>query len=60
MLQPIVENALIHGISTRENDGVIQIKIFRQEKDIIFKIMDNGRGMSRDQIEQLLTEVTKK
>lgn len=60
LLQPIVENALIHGISTRENDGVIQIKIFRQEKDIIFKIMDNGRGMSRDQIEQLLTEVTKK
>nr|WP_308624982.1 histidine kinase [uncultured Eisenbergiella sp.] len=60
LLQPIVENALIHGISTRENDGVIQIKIFRQEKDIIFKIMDNGRGMSRDQIEQLLSEVTKK
>lgn len=60
LLQPIVENALIHGIGTREKDGVIQVKIYRQEEEVIFKIMDNGRGMSREQIEQLLEEVTRK
>lgn len=60
LLQPIVENALIHGIGMREKDGVIQVKIYRQENEVIFKIMDNGRGMSREQIEQLLEEVTRK
>ena len=60
LLQPIVENALIHGIGEMETGGVIQIKIFRLEGEVVFKIMDNGRGMSREQIEQLLEEVTKK
>ena len=60
LLQPIVENALIHGISEKETEGIIQIKIYRQEEDIIIKIMDNGRGMSREQIEQMMSEVTRK
>lgn len=59
LLQPVVENALIHGISTRESGGVIQIKICRQENLVIAKIMDNGKGMSREKIEQLLSEVRK-
>lgn len=59
LLQPVVENALIHGISTRESGGVIQIKICRQEERIIAKIMDNGKGMSQEKIGQLLSEVQK-
>lgn len=59
LLQPVVENALIHGISTRESGGVIQIKICRQEELVIVKILDNGIGMSQEKIEQLLSEVQK-
>lgn len=59
LLQPVVENALIHGISDRESGGVIQIKICRQEDLVTVKIMDNGKGMSREKIEQLLSEVQK-
>lgn len=59
LLQPVVENALIHGISTRESGGVIQIKICRQEELVIVKILDNGKGMSQEKIEQLLSEVQK-
>lgn len=59
LLQPVVENALIHGISTKESDGVIQVKICRQDRQVIVKIMDNGIGMSQEKIEQLLTEVRK-
>ena len=59
LLQPVVENALIHGISTRESGGVIQIKICRQEELVIVKILDNGKGMSPEKIEQLLSEVQK-
>ena len=60
LLQPVVENALIHGISTREADGLIQVKIFRQGEDVIIKVMDNGRGMQQEQIEQLVSQVAKK
>lgn len=59
LLQPVVENSLIHGISTRESGGVIQIKICRQEGLVIVKILDNGKGMSPEKIEQLLSEVQK-
>lgn len=59
LLQPVVENALIHGISTKESDGVIQIKICRQDSRIIVKIMDNGIGISQEKINQLLAEVRK-
>lgn len=60
LLQPVVENALIHGISARETDGLIQVKIFRQGEDVIIKVMDNGRGMQQEQIEQLVSQVAKK
>ncbi len=60
LLQPVVENALIHGISVRESEGLIQIKIFRQDRDVIVKIMDNGRGMKQEQIEELVSQVAKK
>lgn len=59
LLQPVVENALIHGISTRESGGVIQIKICRQDKIVLAKILDNGKGMSQEKIGQLLAEVQK-
>ena len=39
---------------------MIQIKIFRQDRDVIVKIMDNGRGMKQEQIEELVSQVAKK
>lgn len=60
LLQPVVENALIHGIADRESGGVIQIKICRQENLVIVKIMDNGKGMSQEKIGQLLSEIERK
>jgi len=56
MLQPIVENALIHGIEPLEHPGVISIKIYKEEKNIKFKVTDNGVGMSKEQVEQLLKD----
>ena len=60
LLQPIVENAVIHGISSRENGGIIHIKAYQQNQDVIIEIRDNGCGMSIEQIEQLLEEVVRR
>lgn len=57
LLQPVVENALIHGISSRSEGGMINIKIYRQESEVICKIMDNGKGMSEETLRKLLDHV---
>lgn len=53
LLQPLVENAVIHGISSRESGGHIWIVI--QEEDGILQIVveDDGVGMSKEKLEQI-------
>lgn len=58
LLQPVVENALIHGISAREEGGIINIKIYSEGKDVVCKVMDNGRGMSEEQIRKIRDHVS--
>ena len=60
LLQPVVENALIHGISAKENGGIIQVKIYYQEDCVVVKVMDNGKGMSEEQVKRLLADIRKK
>lgn len=54
-LQPLVENALYHGIKESEKEhGTIWIKIYRESGGVIvLKVEDNGAGMSRERMEQL-------
>ena len=52
LLQPIVENALIHGIADKE-EGVINIKVYRDENAVVVKILDNGKGIARNRLQEL-------
>ena len=54
LLQPIVENALIHGISDMGEDGMIQIKAYEEREFVIIQILDNGKGMDEEQIQKLM------
>jgi len=54
LLQPILENALIHGIEPSCKKGLIVIKGFKQGDRLYFSITDNGIGMSQEQIDLLL------
>jgi two-component system sensor histidine kinase YesM len=55
-LQPLVENAIFHGIEPKGEAGIIQISIRHQgEKDVIIEIMDDGIGMTTDQITKTLS-----
>ncbi|KYG58545.1 sensor histidine kinase [Planococcus maritimus] len=53
-LQPLIENAVIHGIEPKEDDGEIWFRIKDEDQHIRIEIEDNGEGMDRDKIEQLL------
>jgi two-component system, sensor histidine kinase YesM len=53
-LQPIVENAIIHGILCKDSkSGTIHINGRRQGEDIIFLIQDDGIGMSEETLKNI-------
>jgi len=58
LLQPVVENAVLHGLSGRETGGQINIKVKDYEGDIVFEISDNGIGMEPAKIEKILNSTT--
>jgi two-component system, sensor histidine kinase YesM len=53
-LQPVVENALIHGIEPMEGQGVIVIKGFEYEGLVKVTITDNGLGIPEDKLINIL------
>ncbi|OEG62963.1 MAG: histidine kinase [Halanaerobium sp. MDAL1] len=58
ILQPIVENAIYHGLLPSEKKGLVIVKGYRENKNIYFKIVDNGVGIPAakvDEINKILT-----
>lgn len=56
-LQPIVENAIYHGIEQMAEDTNIYIKGFLEEDDCIIEITDMGKGMSEEDVENLYKKI---
>jgi len=56
ILQPIVENAIIHGFSGRAENKRIEIRGYPSGEDVVFEIRDNGIGMSAQKIGSILAE----
>ncbi|TLS49096.1 sensor histidine kinase [Paenibacillus antri] len=57
ILQPIVENAVLHGIQQKEDaSGTIRIRIFPDRDHLVFDVIDDGVGISRAQADRLLQD----
>ncbi len=52
-LQPIVENAIFHGLETRTEDGRVIIRVRTTEDKVVIVISDNGVGIERAELEQM-------
>jgi two-component system sensor histidine kinase YesM len=52
-LQPIVENAIIHGIEQKLGDGTVTVRLTLTERCLLIKISDDGVGMSPDMLRQI-------
>ena len=48
LIQPLVENAIKHGISDSVEGGEVGIKIFKEKEKIHFNISDTGKGIAED------------
>ena len=53
-LQPIIENAITHGLDLLVEPGHIEIEVCADGDDILFKVSDDGIGMAPEQVAQLL------
>ncbi|WP_180272622.1 sensor histidine kinase [Konateibacter massiliensis] len=54
LLQPLIENAVHHGIKGNDGAGHILVKIFEDEEEIILIVLDDGVGMSEERVHSIM------
>ncbi len=54
ILQPLVENAVNYGIRNVDWEGHIELSVFKEEDNLCISVWDNGAGMEKDRIRQVL------
>lgn len=59
IIQPIVENAFVHGIEGEKANGKIDIKVFYRNGKVIIEVSDNGQGIPADKLRELLAKLEK-
>ena len=59
ILQPLVENAIYHGIKYKEGKGMLRIQGFRQENQIVLQVQDDGKGMDADTLAHIFEKHTR-
>ena len=59
LLQPLVENALYHGIKIKRGGGVIKISAKEEDGYLLFSVKDTGCGMTPEQLEELNERIKK-
>ncbi len=53
-LQPLIENAIYHGINRMIDEGEIIVRVYERGSEVIFEVEDNGVGMTQEQCSQIL------
>lgn len=54
LLQPLVENAVIHAFKGKDGLGTIEVRIWKDDRFLFFSVKDNGIGMTQDKVQSLL------
>lgn len=57
LLQPLIENSISHGLCRMKGQGYINVEIFEESGTVIFRVSDNGVGMTQERLEQLRKEI---
>ncbi|MGN0801732.1 MAG: sensor histidine kinase [Candidatus Faecivicinus sp.] len=53
LLQPIVENAVLHGLAKKEGPGTLEVYVGRRRNDLEIRISDDGAGMTEEALDAL-------
>ena len=57
LLQPLVENAIYHGIEKKDGQGIIKVSAQRQGNNLLLSVIDNGKGIPEEQVAKLSKEL---
>lgn len=57
LIQPIVENAIVHGLENVEYPGQVKIRVFTADSRLYLEVEDNGKGLNHEQIDSLYKEL---
>lgn len=60
ILQPIIENSIIHGLYNKKESGVIMIKCTKDNSKIVFEVHDNGCGIQEEKLNELIDYINSK
>lgn len=55
ILQPFIENSIIHGVECTQSTGILNITAYLEEDMLMFIVSDNGKGIEPDKIASLLS-----
>ncbi|MBR2822447.1 MAG: histidine kinase [Clostridia bacterium] len=53
LLQPLVENALYHGIKNTRGGGLIRVTGAKEGEELVFEVSDTGKGMTPETLEKV-------
>lgn len=55
IIQPVVENAFIHGLEDTEKGGFIKLAVKKDNDKVLIEVIDNGIGMSEEKVRAILS-----
>ncbi|AWB45481.1 two-component sensor histidine kinase [Paenibacillus sp. CAA11] len=58
IIQPLVENSIVHGLENKTEGISVEITIERTENSILIAIKDNGGGMTEERLEEVMRSIT--
>jgi two-component system, sensor histidine kinase YesM len=53
ILQPLIENSIVHGVEKRNRPGTIRMKGFLENNHLMISILDDGTGFSTEKIKEI-------
>lgn len=56
LIQPILENAIVHGVEDKLEESIIEIHIYHEDEELFVIVEDDGVGMDQHAIEMILSD----
>ncbi len=53
LLQPLIENSIVHGLENQSENGKLTIRIFKNEGWLCFEVKDDGKGIDKERLEEI-------
>lgn len=60
LLQPLIENAIIHGFQKIDSGGILEISCEKKDGMLHIKVTDNGQGMTAERLQEILDGSTRR